>query len=125
MSSTGAATEEEAYQFAARLLWTHSQTSHIKPDIIRKFLEQAISSFPNNTLFLSLYLATESHSQIYGRLHRLIEEDVLGKRDAAVTTLLWAAWAEGQMNGQGIWANGSSSAERVRRVFDKALESCG
>lgn len=92
---------------------------------MRPFLEGLISVYPNNTLFLSLYLANESSSQVYGRVHRMIEDSILNSSESSATAFLWAAWAESRSGRGDFWSSSSAAVERVRHVFDKALDVAG
>jgi hypothetical protein len=48
---------EYIYMFYAKLLYFHSATrTSYKPDTLRKVLERALSHFPENSIFLHLYL---------------------------------------------------------------------
>ena len=92
---------------------------------MRTLLEYLIPVFPNNTIFLSLFLANESGSQVYGRVHRMIEDVVLNVNDRSAILHLWAAWAEARSDRGDFWSSSSAAAERVRHVFDKALDVTG
>ena len=117
--------QEQLGQFACQLAWSHRQRSYVAPTVLRPFLEGLITVYPNNTLFLSLYLANESSSQVFGRVHRMIEETILNSTESSATAFLWAAWAEARSGRGEFWSPSSAAAERVRHVFDKALEVAG
>jgi hypothetical protein len=113
--------QEEISQFACQLAWIQATRSHLAPTYLREFLEDLIKWFPNNTLFLSMYLANESGSQVYGRLHRVIEDNITNHTDRSAISYLWAAWAEARLHRGDFWKS-SSAAQRVRNTLDKALE---
>jgi hypothetical protein len=113
---------EEAYQLGAKLVYHHSRRHPTRATIMRNFLEEAIGLFPNNTLFLSLYLFGEANGRVFGRVHKLLNEKLLLK-SASVVTHLWAAWAEAQMAAPTFWDERGGGAERVRSVFLRGVDS--
>lgn len=117
--------QEQLAQFACQLAWTQKQRSYIAPTVLRPFLEGLVTVYPNNTIFLSLYLANESSSQVFGRVHRTIEDTILNSPESSATAFLWAAWAEARSGRGEFWSPSSAAAERVRHVFDKALDVAG
>lgn len=55
----------------------------------------------------------------------MIEDVVLNVNDRSAVLLLWAAWAEARSDRGDFWSSSSAAAERVRHVFDKALDVTG
>ncbi|WRT64373.1 uncharacterized protein IL334_001305 [Kwoniella shivajii] len=115
---------EEILQLLAKLLHLHS-TRHASPaSLSRDTLELALSAFPSNTSFLSLYLYGELGGRVYGRVQRLIAEITCGKeRFGGLVTHLWSIWAEGVSSHRTFWDEGGGGAERVRLALDRAINS--
>lgn len=68
-------TEHEQVVLAfVRLLHWHSQKGPIPPGKMRRALEHALSLYPSNQLFLSLYIRGEARSQLENRLRRYFDE---------------------------------------------------
>jgi len=55
----------------------------------------------------------------------MIEDVVLNTNDRSAISHLWAAWAEARSDRGDFWSSSSAAAERVRHVFDKALDVTG
>ena len=55
----------------------------------------------------------------------MIEDVVLNVNDRSAILHLWAAWAEARSDRGDFWSSSSAAAERVRHVFDKALDVTG
>ncbi|KAJ9111443.1 hypothetical protein QFC19_001212 [Naganishia cerealis] len=119
----GSAEQEEVLQLGAKIMYRHAQDHVVKADVQRSFLEYAISLFPSNTMFLSLYFANENGARVYGRLQRLLYETVLLDKDESAGSYLWAVWAEATAARRTVWANGGTGAPRVRAMYEKAISS--
>lgn len=95
----------------------------VKPEIWRSWLDYAIDEFTDNTVFLTLYLRNEANGRAYGRLQRLLHERILSREDCPAETFLWAGWAEGQLAARTFRSPHQGGAERVRAIFDKAVQA--
>lgn len=77
---------EPIHQGKARLLYHHLTTSRIyKPSLIREELNQSISLFPQNTMFLSLLAFNESRFRIDDRVRSTLHQqlaDPLADKDS-------------------------------------------
>ncbi|OCF54309.1 hypothetical protein L486_08223 [Kwoniella mangroviensis CBS 10435] len=115
---------EFTLQLLTKILYLHS-TRHSSPaSMSRDTLELALSSFPNNTSFLSLYLYGELGGRVYGRVQRLIA-DLTSQRgsNGGLVVHLWAIWAEAVSSHRTFWDEGGTGAERVRLALDKGINS--
>ena len=120
--SPGSAEMEQTNQFLCRLLYLHRSQHPTPASIMRDVLEDAISAFPNNTQFLSLYLYGEMSGRIYGRVQSLVSH-IVSNRTSTVVGFLWAVWAEAILASRTFWDQGGSGAERVRMVLDKGINA--
>ncbi|WWC86471.1 uncharacterized protein L201_001348 [Kwoniella dendrophila CBS 6074] len=115
---------EQTLQLLTKILHFHS-TRHASPaGLSRDTLELALSSFPNNTSFLSLYLYGELGGRVYGRIQRLITELTSHKNGSGGLIIhLWSIWAEAVSSHRTFWDDGGNGAERVRLALDKGINS--
>nr|XP_031858056.1 uncharacterized protein CI109_006498 [Kwoniella shandongensis]KAA5525128.1 hypothetical protein CI109_006498 [Kwoniella shandongensis] len=114
---------EETLQLLVKILHLHTSHHPAPAPLIREVLEIALASFPNNTMFLSLYLFGELGGRVYGRIQRLISEFTSRAEGSGVVTHLWAVWAEGVSAHRTFWDKGGGGAERVRTALDKGINS--
>lgn len=115
---------ESADQLFSSILHVHCSRLFAEPGLARDALEGSISSFPNNTLFLSLYLWGEIGGRVYGRVQRLISQLSAGSIEGAgVIGHLWSVWAEAMSAHRTFWDQGGAGAERVRTALDKGIQS--
>ncbi|KIR97247.1 hypothetical protein L804_05429 [Cryptococcus deuterogattii 2001/935-1] len=123
------AESEESLQLLTRILYHHTTRHSTPPALTRDVLEYALSSFPNNTSFLSQYMYGELGSKVYGRVQRLIAEITSEHKDGGVMKgvigHLWAVWAEAVSAHRTFWDDGGGGAERVRMALDKGINSPG
>ncbi|KIR70905.1 hypothetical protein I310_05317 [Cryptococcus deuterogattii CA1014] len=123
------AESEESLQLLTRILYHHTTRHSTPPALTRDVLEYALSSFPNNTSFLSQYMYGELGSKVYGRVQRLIAEITSEHKDGGVMKgvigHLWAVWAEAISAHRTFWDDGGGGAERVRMALDKGINSPG
>lgn len=122
LTPTQTTDQEQLAQFACQLVVLGGRDRSIGPSRFRHFLEGIIALFPHNTLFLSLYIDNESGSQVYGRVHRMIDDSLLAQDEPSALTHLWAVWAEAKTGRGDFWSPGSAAAERVRHIFQRALD---
>ena len=113
---------EEAHQLLCKLLYHHASRHASPASLARTALESAIQSFPNNTMFLSLYLWGEMGGRVYGRVQRLVADLSISEK-AGVVGHLWAVWAEANSAHRTFWDAGGGGAERVRVALDRAINS--
>lgn len=109
---------ERTYQLLVHILHIHTSRHSTPASLFRDVLERAIAAFPNNTIFLSMYLWHESRTRISGRIQSLITR--LTAEEAGIVPLLWSVWAEAQSS-RLFWEG--SGAERVRRALDRGINS--
>ena len=112
------AAAEQTYQLLTRILNLHTSRHPAPAALPRDVLEQAITAFPSNTSFLSLYLYGELGRRVQGRVQTLVAE--MGRKGDPVG-LLWCVWAEGVNASRTFWTKGG--AERVRMVLDQGINS--
>ncbi|WVQ61954.1 uncharacterized protein L199_000087 [Kwoniella botswanensis] len=115
---------EYTLQLLTKILYFHSTRHSAPASLSRDTLELALSSFPNNTSFLSLYLYGELGGRVYGRVQRLIA-DLTSQRGShgELVVHLWAIWAEAVSSHRTFWDEGGTGAERVRLSLDKGINS--
>ena len=124
MLLSGSCYAEEGHQLLCKLLHYHCSRHPAPASLAREALEQAIAMFPNNTMFLSLYLWGEMGGRVYGRVQRLISHLTSASNESAgVSGYLWSVWAEGMSAHRTFWDKGGSGAERVRNALDKGVNS--
>ena len=109
---------ETCYQILTRLIYVHTGRHPSPAALKRDVLENAMTAFPNNTCFLSLYLQGEIGRRIYGRLQQLVDQLT---RNGSVTGLLWSVWAEATSSSETFWQ--FQGAERVRMALDRGISS--
>ena len=82
--------------------------------VIKEVLYSCLNHYPNNVMFLSAYVATQSQVQIKHQLRRALKEML----DTNPSELLWLflIWTEQQ---------GSKNLNVVRATFDEALKQSG
>jgi len=115
---------EEAYQFLCKLLYVHCSRHPAPASLARETLEIAISSYPDNTLLLSLYLWGEMGGRVYGRVQSLVSKLSSASGDGAgVIGHLWSVWAEAMSAHRTFWDKGGGGAERVRNALDRGINS--
>ncbi|KAL1408845.1 hypothetical protein Q8F55_005659 [Vanrija albida] len=113
---------EETFQLLVHIVYIHNSRHSSPASLARDILEQAIEAFPNNTIFLCLYLWGEAGTRVYGRIQRLVSQLTTSK-DSGVVSLLWSVWAEAVGSSRTFWDAGGGGAERVRRALDRAINS--
>ncbi|CED84838.1 Uncharacterized conserved protein [Phaffia rhodozyma] len=116
--------KEEIYLLYTDLLYKHTLTpSPYRPALIRSVLERAITIFPHNTSFLSLYALTEMRLKFYNRARKMLETTVLSGRvedgGGDVNGWLFAIWLELSMT------KGRHNEHAVRRLFERAFDKPG
>ncbi|RMJ24171.1 hypothetical protein PHISP_04951 [Aspergillus sp. HF37] len=118
---------ELLHQSRARLLYYHMRTNSIyKPAQIRTILAESISSFPHNTIFLSLFAWNESRFRIEERVRGVIGDITRSRtqptQSAAttqavpITTHLFSIFTE--LN-RPVYAG--STLHSTRAAFEKAI----
>lgn len=113
---------EETHQLYNKIIHLHSSRHATPAALSRDALETAVKSFPNNTMFLSLYLFGELGNRVYGRVQRLISR-ISNAGDEGVVGHIWAVWAEAMSAHRTFWDQGGGGAERVRNALDKGINS--
>lgn len=124
---SSSAGSEGSLQLLTKILYHHTTRHPTPPALTRDILEYALSSFPNNTSFLSLYMYGELGGRVYGRVQRLIAEITSEHKDGGpmkgIVGHLWAVWAEAVSAHRTFWDDGGGGAERVRMALDKGINS--
>ena len=114
--SNQSAEEEEALALHAKILFRNTQTrSAFRPGHLRALLEEALQRFPNNSIFLSLYLFNEIRTRIAGRVKRLLDEKILPDNVVTTNGWLFAVYAELHLDARRY------SAEAIRALFERAV----
>jgi len=89
--------------------YLYNQTHPIPPRYLRDVLSKALSEFPRNPVFLSLFIASESRSHITGRLRRYFDE--VAPKESSVVVWLFAINSE----------NRPGATSRNLNLFERAL----
>jgi hypothetical protein len=114
------AEEEEALALQAKIIFRHTQTrTAFRPGLLRQHLESALSHFPNNSIFLSMFLFNEMRTRIEGRVKKVLNDVTLSKDSATTESWLFAIYSELHMNGRNY------NAQAVRALFERAIDSDG
>lgn len=113
---------EQAHQLLCKILYIHTSRHATPASLARDAVELAIRSFPNNTMFMSLYLWGEMGGRVYGRVQSLISQ-LSTSTDAGVVGHIWAVWAEAFSAHRTFWDQGGGGAERVRQALGRAVMS--
>ncbi|KAF9886856.1 hypothetical protein FE257_010979 [Aspergillus nanangensis] len=118
-------TTELLYQSRARLLYHHVRTNGVyKPSTIRSILSESISSFPHNTIFLSLFAWNEARFRIEERVRDTIKNITTETRNrhtlttaqVPITSHLFSIYIEMI---RPVYAG--STVHSVRAAFEKAI----
>ncbi|ORZ00282.1 NRDE-2, necessary for RNA interference-domain-containing protein [Syncephalastrum racemosum] len=98
-----------------KLLYNHARTSaHFKPAALRRVLQRALDLFPNNTVFLGLFIWNERRTKIYGRVRDFFTSAL----DRESTVILWLSVLHEEIHRSNLY-----DVNRVRSLFESAVES--
>ncbi|TVY38834.1 Protein NRDE2-like protein [Lachnellula occidentalis] len=100
-------------QSAARLLYHHARIGPFRPVLLRERLSRFITTFPHNTIFLSLYTWNESRLRIDNRVRTILISTVLTPQNDVLTSRLFAIYYE----------IGYGTIHSVRSAFEHAVNS--
>ena len=99
----------------SKILYRHTKIQGwYRSSTLRDFWFEAISSFPHNTAFLSLYTWNEASSRIDGRVRKLLGTL---EKTATVDSWIFAVWAEISIERGHVFEFG------VRSILEKIAES--
>jgi hypothetical protein len=104
---------ELLFQSASRLLYHHALAGPFRPALLRHHLTNFLTSFPQNTIFLSLYTWNESRLRIENRVRNILQSTVLIPRHDILTSRLFAIHYEIQ----------HGTIHSVRSAFEHAVSS--
>jgi hypothetical protein len=113
---------ELAYQLKSRITHVFSSRNTTPASLSREVLTGAITAFPNNTSFLSMFATGEKGGRIHGRVQQMIAQ-THSEQGTALATQFWVIWAEASLAYRTFWDQGGSGAERVRSALRKAISS--
>lgn len=112
------AEEEEAHGLLAKLHYRHQELNGSwRPGDLRGILEEAIDTFPNNSVFHSLYLYNETRTRIDNRVRKVLDEKVLRRPSVTAEDWLFAIYAELHINSRAY------NPAKVRSLFKRAVDS--
>ena len=89
-----------------------SATEAFQSSIIKQILDKCLNLYPRNSVFLSVYVSTQSKFQLDNRLRRSLRE----KLDQNPSEMLWLIMIWSEMNG-------SKNINFMRSIFDDALQN--
>lgn len=117
--------EASLRQSFARLLHHHATHEHLfKPSDIRVLLTESVTRFPQNTIFLSLYMWNETRFRLDDRVRSIIQDVVLGIHDfkeAGTDNVLSQFFAIHAELNRGVSLGSNDNA--IRATFERAIES--
>ena len=114
---------ELSHQSLARLLYYHMQHHQYKPSTIRRAIQQSITAFPANAVFLSIFQLNEQRFRINDRVRSIVRDTLLNQdvmaasKSSLVVAHVFAIHAELSRS-----LSLGSSAEAIRSVFERAVE---
>jgi nuclear exosome regulator NRDE2 len=112
---TGTVTHERILLSISKILYWHTKhEGWYRASTLRDFWFDAISTFPNNTAFLSLFTWNEANARIDGRVRKLLASM---EKTSTVDVWIFNVWAEISLE------RGHVSEFGIRSIFEKALES--
>jgi len=100
-------------QSATRLLYLHARNGPFRPALLRQYLTSFLTSFPQNTIFLSLYTFNESRLRIENRVRTILNSTILIPENDTLVSRFFAINYE--------LAHGTIHA--VRSAFEHAVSS--
>lgn len=119
LTGSHSAVHELCLMAKSRLLYHHSTTAKMfKMKIMRDVLEQALTLFPSNSMFLGLYAWNEGRTKIENRVRTLMRDIVLDEGKETIVGWIFAIWAEMRMVG----VRGLYNIHAVRALLEQAVE---
>ncbi|KAF7728244.1 hypothetical protein EC973_006525 [Apophysomyces ossiformis] len=111
-------TSETMWIAYAELLYRHAARGYggYKPTLLRNAMERALSLFPNNTVFLSLYIWNEKRTKIRNRVRTLFSQAL----DKDPNVILWISALYSELHRSHPY-----DINQVRSLFERAVESPG
>ena len=125
--SSSSAFCERLHQSLAKLFYYHiTHTSSFQPSLFRSCLSKSITSFPQNTIFLSLYAWNEARFRIDDRVRSIINDILSNPADGAgygasresVITHFFAIHSELSRA-----ISLGSNIHSIRNTFERAVQS--
>lgn len=94
---------------------------------LRQRIFDALGRYPNNTLYLTLFLECERGESVWGRVWSLIADETANGSQRLSTSVtsgrkLWSVWVVTQRLGS---RNIADEAQRLRRLFSKWAQNTG
>lgn len=112
------AEEEEALIIHAKILFRQTQgKSAFRPGRLRDLLEDALARYPNNSIFLSLYLFNEMRTRLENRTRTMLENTILKNEEVTSEGWLFAIYAELHLNAR------QYNPQSVRTLFERAVSN--
>ncbi|KAI9761786.1 MAG: hypothetical protein M1840_001705 [Geoglossum simile] len=91
----GCIAQELLHQGKARLLYLHTTVSRsFRPSMLRDEFAQSVRAFPQNTIFLSLFMWNEVRSRIDDRVRSIMTDVVLKERQDTIVGWAFSIWTE-------------------------------
>ncbi|KAH8925517.1 DUF1740-domain-containing protein [Atractiella rhizophila] len=131
--ATGVEEEEVSVWYAKFMWYLEKEKTGFDRSQVRSFLEKAIDRWPNNTIFLTLFLRNEVRSSYHNRFPKLLESKVLNKEKVNVQGWLFAIYAEMHMRPQSYspdsdWVEPRfvhrADPRRVKEAINVAIQNC-
>ncbi|KAI1265139.1 DUF1740-domain-containing protein [Xylariaceae sp. FL1019] len=106
-------TDEEFFQFAARLLYYHASHGSFRPSLFREQITKYLNLFPSNSIFLALFAWQEERLSVNDRVRSLLQSHVLTRPHETLPSHLFAINYEIQ----------TGNVHSIRAAFERAVIS--
>ncbi|QSL65394.1 hypothetical protein MERGE_002704 [Pneumocystis wakefieldiae] len=101
-----------------QLLYYCSQTTKVfKISTIQDRARTALSKFPNNCMFLSIFIWSEAKSFLKTKIYHYFEKNIFKAEKSSYIVFLSAIWAELYINSYSI------NTHAIRSLFERAVEN--
>ncbi|KAG5519630.1 hypothetical protein PMAC_001785 [Pneumocystis sp. 'macacae'] len=101
-----------------KLLYNYSQTTKtFKISIIQDRVKNALSKFPNNCIFLSIFSWAETKSLLKTKIYHYFEKNIFKAKEPSFIVFLSAIWTELYINPYKI------NIHPIRNLFERAVEN--
>lgn len=111
---------ELAHQLLGKMIFLHTSWHPTPAYLARSTLETAISHYPSNTQFHSLFVDNEIRAGLQSRIYAHLLQRSLTESSSEL--LLWRIWAMAKMS-DNIYDPASGGHSRMRSLFSKALST--
>ncbi|KAI8393343.1 NRDE-2, necessary for RNA interference-domain-containing protein [Radiomyces spectabilis] len=106
---------EKLWKAYAELLCHHQMKSHggYKPGLLRDAMTRALALFPNDTIFLGLFIWNEAKTKLHGRVRAFFGEAL----ESSPNVMLWLSAIQSELHQYCPY-----DVNQVRSLFERAVE---